>query len=88
MLRAPDGAHACRTIAQRRLVALRGGAVALIAAEAALTALPNLAVLRQPCMYRDTRDSVVRWSSVARQSIAFVFLATKCMEVRGPYVVH
>lgn len=79
---AADGAHACRTVAQVRLVALRGAAVAVLATEAALTVLPNLAVLVQPCMYGDGSASLVRWASAGRQALAFAFIALKGTEVR------
>lgn len=69
---------------QRRLVALRSMAVAVLAAEAAFTALPNLVVLLSSCMYSDGPGSLVRWSSAIRQVLAFVFIAIKCTEVRVP----
>ena len=62
---------------------LRALVVALLAAGAALTVLPNVAVVLQPCLYRDSRGSVVRWASVARQGLAFAFVAAKCTEVRA-----
>lgn len=63
-------------------MALRGAAVAVLAAEAALTALPNAAVLLRACMYSDGPASLVRWSSAARQALAFAFIALKGSEVR------
>lgn len=73
--------HACRTAAQRRMVTLRAAAVAALAAEAVLVAAPNLAVLVRSCMYSDGPASLVRWSSAARQCLAFAFIAIKCTEV-------